>query len=379
MSDDSIYEHFGVSPVINAAGKLTALGGTAQSEAVAAAQAEAARTHVDLATLRARAGELIASRCGAEAASVTTGAAAGVVIAVAACVAGSDPAAVAALPDARGRPDGVVIQAGHWVNFGAPVEQMVRLGGGRPVMCGTATAVTDDSITQALAAPSVAALMYVQSHHAVQERMVSLARCIELARNAKVPVIVDAAAEEDLQRYIDLGVDLVTYSGGKAFGGPTVGFIAGRADLIEACEAQTRGIARPMKVGKEQIAGLLVALEAYGEHDEAAEAARRARVNAIICDAVEDIAALDLSMRQDEAGRPIERIAVRARDGAFELRDLVRHLAEGAPSIRTRNHHLDDGLMLIDPREVSEAQAALIGARLRAFFDRPDAAPGAGA
>ena len=70
----------------------------------------------------------------------------------------------------------------------------------------------------------------------------------------------------------------------------------------------------------------------------------------------------------DEAGRPIERIAVRARDGAFEVRDLVRHLAAGSPSIRTRNHHLDDGLFLIDPREVTEAQAAVVGERLRAFF-----------
>ncbi len=211
--------------------------------------------------------------------------------------------------------------------------------------------------------------MYVQSHHAAQERMVDLERCVELARDAGVPVVVDAAAEEDLRRYVDLGVDLVTYSGGKAFGGPTVGFIAGRADLVAACEAQTRGIARPMKVGKEQIAGLLTALERYLEHDDAAEAERRARVNRIVCDAIEGIADLDVSTRMDEAGRPIERIALRAKDGAFDIRDLVAHLAEGSPSVRTRNHHLDEGFALVDPREVSEAQAAVIGERIRAFFD----------
>ncbi len=368
MTDGSIYDRLGLPSVINAAGKLTALGGTAQSELVAAAQAEAARRHVDLAALRARAGELIAERCGAEAASVTTGAAAGVVIAVAACVAGDDPAAVAALPDVQGRPDGVVIQAGHRVNFGAPIEQMVRLGGGRPVIVGKSDHVTDREVARALDGSTVAALLYVQSHHTAHERMVSLDRCLELARAAGVPLIVDAAAEEDLQRYIGLGVDLVTYSGGKALGGPTVGFIAGRAELVLACEAQTRGIARPMKVGKEQIAGLLAALEAYDQHDRAAETERRKRVNRIICEAVADVAMLDLSARMDEAGRPIERIAIRARDGAFDVHDLVRHLAEGSPSIRTRNHHLDDGLLLIDPREVTEAQAVVIGERLRSFF-----------
>lgn len=368
MVQNGIYDRIGVPPVINAAGKLTALGGTAQSASVAAAQAEAARTHVDLAALRARAGALVAEYCHAEAGSITTGAASGVVISVAACIAGDDPAAVAALPDPRGRPDGIVIQAGHWVNFGAPVEQMVRLGGGRPLMAGTVNRVTDEEVADALGGGGVAALLYVQSHHAVQERMVSLTRCVELARATGVPVIVDAAAEEDLRRYIDLGVDLVTYSGGKAFGGPTVGFVVGRRDLIAACEAQTRGIARPMKVGKEQIAGLLTALAEYVGRDETDETARRAQVNRIICAALEDIPNLDLSTRVDEAGRPIERIAVRARDGAFDVRDLVRHLAEGSPSIRTRNHHLDDGLVLIDPREVSEDQAAVIGERIRAFF-----------
>ena len=366
MIDGSIYGRIGLPPVINAAGKLTAPGGTAQSELVAAAQAEAARTHVDLAALRARAGELIAERCGAEAASVTSGAAAGVVIAVAACVAGDDPAAVAALPDVQGRPDGVVIQAGHRVNFGAPIEQMVRLGGGRPVIAGKLDHVTDREVARAIGGSAVAAVLYVQSHHTAHERMVSLDRCLELA--AGVPLIVDAAAEEDLRRYIGLGVDLVTYSGGKAFGGPTVGFIAGRAELISACESQTRGIARPMKVGKEQIAGLLTALEAYDQHDRTAETEHRERVNRIICDAVADVAMLDLSAQMDEAGRPIERVAIRARDGAFEVRDLVRHLAKGSPSIRTRNHHLDDGLLLIDPREVTEAQAVVIGERLRSFF-----------
>jgi L-seryl-tRNA(Ser) seleniumtransferase/D-glucosaminate-6-phosphate ammonia-lyase len=200
--------------------------------------------------------------------------------------------------------------------------------------------------------------------------MVPLARCIDLAHAAAVPVIVDAAAEEDLRRYVGIGADLVTYSGGKAFGGPTVGFIAGRRDLVEACEAQTRGIARPMKVGKEQIAGLLVALERYARADEASETERRKAVNAIVQAALEDVAQAEHFIRMDEAGRPIERVAIRARDGAFDVRDLVAFLADGSPSIRTRNHHLDDGIVLIDPREVTEPQAVEIARRLREFFAR---------
>ncbi|HKI74616.1 MAG TPA: hypothetical protein VJ998_08230, partial [Pseudomonadales bacterium] len=105
-------------PVINAAGKLTALGGSAQSEAVAAAQASAARQHVDLARLREAASQKIAAYTGAEAACITSGAAAGIVISVAAVLTGTSIEKVSRLPqvDADNR---ILLQAGHAVNFGA--------------------------------------------------------------------------------------------------------------------------------------------------------------------------------------------------------------------------------------------------------------------
>ena len=368
-----IYERFEATAVINAAGKMTALGGTAQAEDVAQAQAEAARSPVDLAALRARAGESIAGYTGGEAACVTTGAASGIAIATAAAVAGVDADRVARLPDSKGWTNRVLIQGGHWISFGAPVEQMVRMGGGRPEMVGSADEVSEELLVAALGdgarsdGGGVAALMYVQSHHSAQERMVGLERCVELAHAVGVPVIVDAAAEEDLRRYIAMVCDLVTYSGGKAFGGPTVGFIVGRRDLIEACEAQGRGIARPMKVGKEQIVGLLVALERYVSADGAAEAARRARVNATILEALDGVEALQASFHRDEAGRPIERVAIRAVNHAFDVHALVEFLGAGSPSIRTRNHHLGEGVVFLDPREVTEAQASVIADRLREF------------
>ncbi|MFQ5382651.1 MAG: SelA-like pyridoxal phosphate-dependent enzyme, partial [Dehalococcoidia bacterium] len=146
----NIYTRFGIANVINAAGKLTALGGTAQVAEVAQAQAEAAQAHVDLAELRAAAGRLIAGYCGAEGASVTPGAAAGLAISVAACVAGKEPERVARLPDSEGWTNRVLLQAGHWVNFGAPVEQMIRLGGGRPVRVGTGAETSESDIDAAL-------------------------------------------------------------------------------------------------------------------------------------------------------------------------------------------------------------------------------------
>lgn len=368
MRADEIYARIGVPPVINAAGKLTALGGTAQTAEVAAAQAAAAQAHVDLAALRAAAGGRIAELSGAEAASVVPGAAAGIAVSVAACVAGSDAERVALLPDAGGAANGVVLQAGHKINFGAPVAQMVRMGGGETVVVGSQERTTEAALAAVLGADGVAALLFVQSHHTTQEGTVPLDRCVALAHDAGVPVIVDAAAEEDLRRYIDLGADLVTYSGGKAFGGPTVGFIAGRADLVAACEAQQRGIARTMKVGKESIAGLLRALDQYAERDEALEQERRQEVLALIEGALSRLEGVEVFRRGDEAGRPIERVGVRAVEGSsFDLGALVEFLESGSPSIRTRNHGLSRGYILFDPREVSIEGAEAVARRLGEF------------
>ena len=360
------FRRLGLPPIVNAAGKLTALGGSAQADEVAEAQREAAQVHVDLAVLRERAGARIAELAGADAASIVPGAAAGIAIAVAACITGNDLERVRRLPDTHGLPNGVVLQSGHDIDFGAEVTQMIALGGGRSIVIGTAERVDEQALKDALAdRAQIVAFVYVQSHHCKQEGRIPLADCIATCHHAGVPVIVDAAAEEDLRHYIAVGADLVTYSGGKAFGGPTVGFIAGSRERVAACELQQRGIGRAMKVGKEQIAGLLVALERYAARDVDSESKRRrARVRRLY-ERLRKLARVTVRIQADEAGRDIERVAIAPADG--DVRALVAHLQNGTPSIRTRNHHVQDGYVLIDPREVADEQLDAIVARVAAY------------
>src|SRR5262249_24972470 len=161
---NDVYRRFGLDNVINAAGKMTALGGTAHSDVVAQAQADAARSHVDLETLRRRAGELVARHTGADAASITSGAAAGIAIAVAACITGTQLDRVLRIPDADGLDRRVLLQAGHDINFGASVTQMIRLGGGVPDVVGWVNSVPTALLERAFAATDIAAFVYVQSH-----------------------------------------------------------------------------------------------------------------------------------------------------------------------------------------------------------------------
>jgi len=348
--------------VINAAGKLTALGGSAQSDGVAAAQRDAAQAHVDLADYRAEVSARIAEVCGAQAACITSGAAAGIAISIAALVTRGDPGRVRLLPQTEGTHP-VLLQAGHSVNFGAPVEQMIRLGGGRPRLVGDANQARGRELASALGEGDSTAMLYVQSHHAVQTNQISLDDCVSHCKQHGVPLIVDAAAEDDLGRYIDAGADLVIYSGGKAFAGPTSGFIVGRADLIEHCEQQGVGIARTMKVGKEAIAGLARALDEYTADSEEDRLATYAARNELLLAATSGLSALRIGEVPDEAGRPFSRIAVHAQD----VHALVSFLVAGDPSIRTRNHHLDAGYLLIDPRELRDEHVDLIIERLSEY------------
>ncbi|HXH21217.1 MAG TPA: beta-eliminating lyase-related protein [Dehalococcoidia bacterium] len=348
--------------VVNAAGHLSALGGSVLSPAVRAAMDDAATRYVDVRALAAEAEAEIARLCGAESAYVTAGAAAGIAIAVAGCVTRGDAALARQVPSVDTPWREVVVQAGHLIDFGATVEQMVALGGGvvRPV--GTREAVTPRDLEAALGERS-ACLLWVQSHHTRENTSLPLQTCLEAARRRAVPFVMDCAAEEDLQAYTALGADLVLYSGTKAIGAPVSGIIAGREPFVSWCRAQSRGIARAMKVGKEQIAGLMAALREYAARDPQAEAKRQERLLAALGDGLRDLPGIDLLLVEDEAGRPIRRLALRT--SPESARALAQALAAGDPAVYTRPHRLEEGLVQFDPRCLSEADVAAVVAAVR--------------
>lgn len=369
----TLHQDLGVPPAINASGRMTALGGSVLGEDVIAAMGEAARRHVVMDDLIAAAGREIARATGTEDGCPTTGAAAGVAIAVAAVVAGTDLSRIEALPDAGDAPCEVILARGHAVHFGAPVRQMIALGGGRPVEVGSVNKVTAAHLSGAIG-PRTAALLYVQSHHAVQKGTVTLAETVEVGRRHGVPVIVDAAAEEDLRRWPATGADLVVYSGGKAVGGPTSGLICGSAARMAACRAQYQGIARPMKVGKETLFGLVQALRAYGD---AAPADHRARMEKLAA-RLAALPGLTTRVTTDEAGRAIHRTELTV-DPAGAGRDAARLTAElAAHGIHLRDHQASTGRLYIDPRPLRPDEEERLVDRLTALLTGNSSAEGEG-
>lgn len=350
--------------VINASGKMTALGGSAVSPAVAEALAGAAGRHVIIQELLEEASKAIAGFTGSDGGCATCGAAAGIAIAVAACIAGDNQTLIESLPNPpEGTAREIILFKGHSINFGAPIAQMIALGGGQVREIGQSNLVTLRHLDEAVS-DQTAAVLYVKSHHAVQKGVPSWQEAVQGAHQHGLPIIIDAAAEEDLHRFIAAGADLVVYSGGKAVAGPTSGFICGKQDLIRFCLAQYRGVGRAMKTGKENIIALLTALESYVKANHAAE---KARLNQIVDHLLGELAELDgidVAKTEDEAGRGIPRAEIRFATPQLAAA-VVKRLEAGDPALFTRNHFLNLGVIYIDPRPLQEGEAEQITPALK--------------
>lgn len=354
------FERWGLRQVINASGKMTALGASAVHPEVGAVLAAAAGDYVVIEELYEAAGERIAKATGAAFAVPTIGAASGIAISVAACIAGTDIGAVELLPLTTTTRTEIVLPKGHAVHFGGSIIQMMRIGGGVPVEAGHANLVTAAHIESAIN-ERTAALFYCKSHHAVQKGMVSLADLIKIGHKHDLPVIVDAAAEEDLKKYVAMGADLVLYSGGKAIGGPTAGFIAGTRKLVEACVMQYKGVGRAMKVSKEAVAGLLAAIERYEQRDMQADALKdKARMEWLV-QQLATVQGVKARITQDEAGRAIYRCSIEVLpESGLTAAAVVAKMEAGNPAIYTRNHQVNLGIINVDPRPMLPGQEEIL-------------------
>lgn len=360
--------NFSLRPIINASGKMTALGASAVSAEVAAAIAGASSKYVVIEELLEEASKVIARYTGAEAGCVTCGAAAGIVISVAASITKDNLSLIESIPFVPDEvPQEIVMMRGHNINFGAPIGQMVALGGGKLIEVGQSNSVSGQHLEQAITART-AAVLYVKSHHAVQKGMLSYTEVIKTAHQKGVPVIIDAAAEEDLGAYISAGADLVIYSGGKAIEGPTSGLICGKRDLIKSCLGQYRGVGRAMKIGKENIIGLLTALQRYANLDHRdVKSKLHQRVDQLLQE-LSGIDYIQVAKMEDEAGRGIPRVEVKFSNPGLAEK-VVRRLEAGTPALFTRNHYLNLGIIYIDPRPLQDEECALIPSVLKAAVE----------
>ncbi|MCJ7841335.1 DgaE family pyridoxal phosphate-dependent ammonia lyase [Lederbergia sp. NSJ-179] len=362
---NSLNVKYGLKRVINASGRMSILGVSAPSDTVMEAMKQGGQNYVDIEDLVNKAGDYIANILGSEAAVIVNSASSGIALSVAALVTKGDRRKSERLHQEAIVQNEIIMLKGHNVQYGAPVETMVYLGGGKLVEVGYANEGKAEQIEAAIG-ENTAAILYIKSHHAVQKNMISVEEAWEVAKRKQVPLIVDAAAEEDLQKYVQYS-DLAIYSGSKAIEGPTSGIVGGKRKYIEWLKVQLHCIGRSMKVGKEASFGLLQALDEYGEKQDRSG---QERESLQVLMPLAEIPGVHVTIVQDEAGRAIfrARIHIDEQQTKQSAEEVATALREGEIAIYTRDYGVRQGFFDIDPRPLQGDDIHVIEKRLRTIL-----------
>lgn len=360
------FAELGVRTFINAAGTYTTLTASLMPPEVIDAIEYASKHYVSLIELQDKVGERIASLAGCEAAMVTSGAAGALMCGTAACITGTDSKAIRQIPDLTGLKSEVLVQKSHRYGY----DHAVRACGVRMVEVETAEEL------QAAAGPKTAMMLFFND--VVAQGKINAEEFVALGKKLKVPTFNDAAADvppvENLSKYSKMGFDLVTFSGGKGIRGPqSAGLLLGRKDLIEAARLNTSpysdSIGRGCKVNKEELLGMLVALEIFMKKDHAAEWKEWERRIRTIADSVRDLPTIETETWVPEIANHVPHLKIRWSPDAIAVTppEVMKQLRAGQPSIEaspaTNSKELVFGVWMLQPGEAEK-----VARRLRAVL-----------
>lgn len=363
-----IYTRLGVTPIIHASGTVTRYGGTRTRPEVMEVMADAAGVLVEMGELNDKAGEVIARLTGAEAGFVCSGAAGGLVLQAAACIAGSDPVKMHRLPDSQGMKNEIIIQNMHRFHY----DQAYRAAGGKLIGIGHGKGCSAWELEGAIN-ENTAAVAYLFAPF-TSRRALSLEEVCQVAHKHGVPVIVDGAStlppRKNLRRYIEGGADMIVFSGGKGVRGPQgTGILCGRKDLIQAAAnnaSPNQALGRPMKVAKEEIVGLITALERFVEEDEEQEMRDYAAKARQVVDALAEVPGLEVTLEHDELDYLIPTAVMRfGKDWRGPSRDYIAQaMQRGDPPIYLFQLGEPDELG-VDPINLRDDEVQTVVRRLR--------------
>jgi L-seryl-tRNA(Ser) seleniumtransferase len=365
------FKELGVKPFINAAGTYTTLTASLMPPEVMAAINYASTKYVHLPKLQEAVGSRIAELLGVEAAMVTSGAAGALTVGTAACITGKDPQKILRIPDLTGMKNEVLVQKTHRYGY----DHAVRTAGVRMVEI--------ETVEELERAAGEKSAMMLYFHAAEKKGQINSEEWVRLGKKLNIPTFVDAAANvppvENLGRLNKLGFDLVTFSGGKGLRGPqSAGLLLGRRDLIEAARMNTSPysdtLARGMKVNKEEMLGMLAAIERYLKLDHKAEWKEWERRVSVIDAAVKKVKSVRTEIVILEIADAVPHLKIRWDQNVVKLNGLEakKHLSDGEPGIEanpmTNKDELAIGVWMMQPGDAEvvarRVQQVLRGAQI---------------
>ena len=357
----------GVRPFINAAGTYTAMTASLMPPEVMDAINYASKHYVMLDELHDKVGERIAKLVQAEGAMVTAGAASALTLGTAAVLTGGDNQKIVELPNLANMKSEVIIQKAHRFGYDHAVRN-----------CGVQLVEVETREDLERAVNSKTAMMIFYNNNN-KEGKIQDEEFVQLGKKHGIPTFNDAAADvppvENLWKYTKMGFDLVTFSGGKGIRGPqSAGLLLGRKNLIEAARknAPPNGntVGRGMKVNKEEMLGMLAALELYLSKDHAKEQREFEKRAEEIKKAATSVPGVSAEIFVPEVANHVPHVRVTWDAAALGVRanEVVRALKDGEPSIGTRN---EGPALVIGVWMMKQGEDKIVAKRLRQALEAP--------
>ena len=390
-----VYQRYGVRSILNLAGTSTRVGGALMPPEVVEAMSEAATESVSMTELQAAASAHIAKITGAEAGYVASGASAALTLGTAAILAGLDPGRMERLPDTEGMSNEFIISREHRNGY----DHAIRLAGARFVEVGMNEQVAGAGVRRteawefdAAVTDRTAGIAYTVTAGSQP----SLEEVIAVAHRHGLPVLVDGAGQlppaSNLRKFIDMGADLVAFSGGKAMRGPQgTGILCGRKDLIASAALQHldmdeyfgiwdssdlipkseivglphHGIGRGFKVSREGVIGLLTALTmlAEGRYDSDYEIQRG--YLEYVADGLSGLPAEPRVIVPPGEGYPMLHLVLDAAALGRSAFNVSEQLKRGDPGVFVNERLLDQETLVIHPLNLDQASTEALTRQLR--------------
>ena len=353
----------GVRPLINGAGTYTVLTAALMPPEAVEAFAAMSRHFVRLDELHDAVGRRIAKLLACEAAMVTSGGFGALTLGTAACITGTDPELIRRLPDTTGMKNEVIVQKSH--RF--PYDHAVRNCGVRLIEVDT-----EEDVERALS-ERTAAMLFLNKGE--PQGRIPAARFVQLGKHLGIPTLNDAAADvppvETLFAFTLLGFDLVAFSGGKGLRGPQgAGLLLGRADLIHAARLNTAPhsdtIGRGLKVSKEEMVAMMVALEVYLQRDHQADWREWERRVDVIREGLAAVPGVTTERFVPQIANQVPHARIRWDQGIVRVTptEIVRQLRDGDPSIEVVPVPDEEGSLEIASWMLRPGEAEIIAGRL---------------
>lgn len=348
-----ILDELGVRTFINAAGTYTRLTASLMPPEVVSAIRTASTRFVPLDELHEKAGAYLAERLQCEAALVTAGCASAITMGTAACIAGNDADRIRRLPDAAGMKHEVILQKSHRNGY----DHAIRNTGAKLVE------VESEQELEAAIGANTAMLFYL--NHAAKDGRIGPEQFTKIGKKHSIPTMIDAAADvppvENLFRFTKMGYDLVTFSGGKGLRGPqSTGLLLGRKDLIAAAtlnnSPHSDSVGRTNKVNKEEIVGLVTAVDLFLERDHDAVWNEWERSCTRIAEMVSGLKGVETEVFVPEIANAVPHLRIRWDFDKTSLSpsEAAEKLRQGEPSIEVRPRYdlgLEIGVWMLQPGE----------------------------